>query len=699
MCYTLVKVFHIYILILSFQKPTYFECKWAIFVVGKRLEEGILMIRAEIPASFFFHKIMNLLKTTPFYGTGVIDLENRSVFMFDIQQELKKMPKKPGVYLMHDKNDNIIYVGKAIKLQNRVRQYFQSSRNLSPKIKKMVSQVAYFEYIITDSELEALVLECNLIKEHNPKYNTMLKDDKNYPYIEITTKEEYPRVLFSRRMKHNKNKYFGPYTSAAAVKDTIDFLQKVYKVRTCNRSLPKEIGKGRPCLYYQMHQCDAPCQGYISKEEYQALIQKVIRFLNGDHKEALSHLEEKMKEAVENLEFEKAAQYRDLIQSVKHISNKQKINTQGGENRDIIALAKKETQSIVVLFFVRDGKLLGREHFHMEHSLETSQAEVMTEFVKQFYAGTPYLPKEILLQCQIKESVIIEEWLSKKKGSKVNIFVPKRGQKAKFLEMAKTNAQTLLKMDLDKLKLEEKRTLGAVKEIEEIIGIKGLKRMEAFDISNISGFQTVASMVVYENGKPKKRDYRKFRIQSVHNADDYKSMEEVLTRRFLHGKKEKEELLEAQQEETFGSFSKYPDLLLMDGGKGQVNVALRVLKNLQIEIPVCGMVKDEHHRTRGLYYQNEEILFPEKSEAFHLLTRIQDEAHRFAIEYHRQLRGKQSVHSVLDDIKGVGPKRRKQLMKHFENIGQIKEAPIEELKAIEGIPQEVAKEIYRFFHS
>ncbi len=618
--------------------------------------------------------------------------------MFDIQEELKKLPAKPGVYLMHDEKDEIIYVGKAVVLKNRVRQYFQNSRNLSPKIQRMVSQIKYFEYIITDSELEALVLECNLIKEHNPKYNTMLKDDKSYPYIKVTVQEAYPRVMFARRMKRDKSKYFGPYTSAGAVKDTIDLIQKIYKIRTCSRSLPRDIGKDRPCLYYQMKQCEAPCQGYISQEEYQKSVQQVIRFLNGDYKEVLQYLENKMMEAAGEMEFEQAAEYRDLIKSVEHISNKQKINSSGLEDRDVIALAKAQTESVVAVFFVRNGKLLGREQFHMQHSPETSRTEVMTEFVKQFYAGTPYLPREILLECEIDEKNIMEECLTAKKGMKVKILVPQRGQKARLVDMARRNAVNILRMDSEKIRLEEKRTIGAVKEIEQLIGIPDLKRMEAFDISNISGFQTVASMVVYENGKPRKRDYRKFRIQSVQGPDDYRSMEEVLTRRFRHGQKEIEEMKQKNLDPEFGSFTKFPDLLLMDGGKGQVNVAKRVLKELHLDIPVCGMVKDDNHRTRGLYFENDEILFPPKSEAFRLITRIQDEAHRFAIEYHRELRGKASVHSILDEIQGIGPKRRKALMKHFKDIEKIREASLEELESIEGMSRSAAREVYCFFH-
>ena len=618
--------------------------------------------------------------------------------MFDISEELKKLPAKPGVYLMHNKNDEINYVGKAISLKNRVRQYFQSSRNLSPKIQRMVSHIAYFEYIITDSELEALVLECNLIKEHRPKYNTMLKDDKNYPYIKVTVQEEFPRVMFARRMKRDKNKYFGPYTSAGAVKDIIDLLQKIYRIRTCNRSLPKDIGKDRPCLYYQMKQCDAPCQGYIGSGEYQKSIQKVMDFLNGNYDGVLQYLEEKMYAAAEEMEFEQAAQYRDLMRSVEHISNKQKINGSGAEDQDIIALAKAREESVVALFFIRDGKLLGREQFHMQHSIESTRTEVMTEFVKQFYAGTPYLPREILLECEIDEKEMIAQWISEKKGLKVQIQVPQRGKKARLVEMARKNAVNILKLDSEKIRMEEKRTIGAVKEIEQLIGISGLSRMEAFDISNINGFETVASMVVYEGGKPKKRDYRKFKIRTVKGPDDYKSMEEVLTRRFEHGKREMEELKDKQMDASFGSFTKFPDLLLMDGGKGQVHIAERVLKELGFSIPVCGMVKDDNHRTRGLYYQDEEIIFPPRSEAFRLITRIQDEAHRFAIEYHRELRSKASVHSVLDEIKGVGPKRRKALMKHFKEIEKIREADVEELVQVEGMTKAVAEEIYHFFH-
>lgn len=618
--------------------------------------------------------------------------------MFDIQEELKKLPAKPGVYLMHDQKDEIIYVGKAIKLCNRVRQYFQDSRNLSVKIQHMVQNIAWFEYIITDSELEALVLESNLIKEHRPKYNTMLKDDKNYPYIKVTTNEDFPRIMLARKMKQDNCKYFGPYTSAGAVNDTIELLRKIFKIRTCNRRLPRDIGKDRPCLYYQIKQCNGPCQGYISKEDYGKQIEETLRFLNGNYREVAQELQKKMETASAQLEFEQAMEYRDLLRSIEKIMDRQKINTKGFEDRDMIAMAKEKQDAVVAVFFIRQGKLLGREHFHMDLNEETSDQEILGAFIKQFYAGTPYLPGEIFLEYPIEDMEIIEKWLSKKRGGKVHLKVPVRGQKHRMVEMAKENAENILRMDREKIKREEKRTIGAVHEIEQLLGIPGLTRMEAFDISNISGFQTVASMVVFESGKARKRDYRKFRLKTIEGPNDYASMEEVLTRRFRHGQEELNELKHAGKDLELGSFTKFPDLLLMDGGKGQVNIALKVLKKLKIDIPVCGMVKDDNHRTRGLYYNNEEVIFPRNSEAFLLVTRIQDEAHRFAIEYHRSLRAKGQVHSVLDDIKGVGPKRRKALMKHFKDISMIKTASKEELMKVPGMDRKTAKAIYDFFH-
>ena len=618
--------------------------------------------------------------------------------MFDIQEELKKLPAKPGVYLMHNDRDEIIYVGKARILKNRVRQYFQAGYKRSVKIEHMVSHIAYFEYIITDSELEALVLECNLIKEHRPHYNTMLKDDKSYPYIRVTVQEEYPRILFCRNVKRDKSRYFGPYTSAGAVKETIELMNKVYKLRTCNRRLPKDIGKERPCLYHQIKQCDAPCQGFISREEYRKHVEEALNFLNGDDKHIMELLQTRMQEAAEQLEFEEAAEYRDLIESVRRIGEKQKINHTDGDDRDIIALAKAGDEAVISVFFIRNGKLLGRDHFHMTGIGDSEKNEILMDFVKQFYVGTPFIPREILLQEEIPDREILEKWLSDKRGAKVSFLTPKRGTKHQMMELAYENAKNVLIKDGEKLKREEHRTIGAVHELENLLGLKGLNRMEAFDISNTNGYENVASMVVFEQGKARRSDYRKFKIRTVAGPDDYRCMEEALTRRFTHGIREREERAEKGMDVELGSFTRFPDVLMMDGGKGQVNVALEVLQKLNLSIPVCGMVKDDFHRTRGLYYNNEIIDFPEVSEAFRMITRLQDEAHRFAIEYHRSLRSKGQVHSVLDDIKGVGPARRKALMKHFKDISNIRNATEEELMQAEGITKNVAAEIYAFFH-
>lgn len=618
--------------------------------------------------------------------------------MFQIQEELKKLPHKPGVYLMHDKDDTIIYVGKAIDLFNRVHSYFRAGTKKSPKITKMVTLIARFEYIITDSELEALVLENNLIKEHSPKYNTMLKDDKTYPYIKVTMGEEYPRILFSRSMKKDKSRYFGPYTSAAAVKDTIELLNKLFCLRTCNRSLPKETGNDRPCLNYHMKQCMAPCQGYVTKEEYREHVAQALEFLNGNYGILLKDLEAKMREASEALEFEEAIRYRDLYNSVKQVSQKQKITDSGGEDKDVIALAKDEEDAVVQVFFIRNGKLIGREHFYMTHVAGTDKEQILLDFVKQFYSGTPFIPRELMLQMQIEEQEILEQWLTSRKGSRVYIRVPKKGTKEKLVELAHNNAKLVLSQDREKLKREEGRTIGAVKEIARLLSLEEINRMEAFDISNISGFENVGSMVVYEKGKPKRSDYRKFKIRTVSGPDDYACMKEVLTRRFLHGMEESKELQEKDMDKEFGSFTKFPDLLLMDGGKGQINVALEVLAELHLDIPVCGMVKDDNHRTRGLYFQNQELYMDTHSEGFKLITRIQDEAHRFAIEYHRSLRSKGQVKSVLDDIPGIGPARRKALMRSFASIQEIQDADVARLMEIPQIPQAAAEEIYRFFH-
>lgn len=611
---------------------------------------------------------------------------------FNIQEELKKLPGKPGVYLMHDEKDAIIYVGKAISLKNRVRQYFQSSRNKGAKIEQMVTHISRFEYIVTDSELEALVLECNLIKEHRPKYNTMLMDDKTYPFIKVTVNEPFPRVMMARRMKKDKAKYFGPYTSAGAVKDTIELIRKLYHIRSCNRSLPKDIGKERPCLNYHIHQCYAPCQGYISREEYRKSIDEVVRFLNGNYDPILKELEEKMLDASENLEFEKAIEYRELLASVQKIAQKQKITDTAGDDRDIIAMASEGEDAVVQVFFIRGGRLIGRDHFYLKIAENDTKSEILSSFIKQFYAGTPYIPAELMLPEEIEDQEIIEEWLTTRREHKVRLRIPKKGTKEKLVELAQKNAQMVLKNDKERLKREEGRTIGAVKELEKILGLTGIIRMEAYDISNTNGFDSVGSMVVYEHGKPKRNDYRKFKIKSVQGPDDYASMNEVLTRRFEHG------LRERQDESETGGFQAFPDLIMMDGGRGQVNIALEVLEKLNLHIPVCGMVKDDNHRTRGLYFNNVELPIDRNSECFRLITRIQDEAHRFAITFHRQLRSKGHVHSILDDIPGVGPARRKDLMRSFENIEAIRNATVDNLKELPSMNEKSAQEVYKFFH-
>lgn len=617
--------------------------------------------------------------------------------MFQIEEELKKLPGQPGVYIMHDAKDAIIYVGKAISLKNRVRQYFQSSRDKTAKIRQMVSKIARFEYIVTDSELEALVLECNLIKEHRPRYNTMLKDDKTYPYIKVTASEEYPRILFSRQMKKDKNKYFGPFTSAGAVKDTIELIRKIYRIRACSRKLPQDMGKDRPCLYYHIHQCDAPCQGYISQADYQESVKQAVAFLNGQYEPVMKYLEEKMRTASETMEFEKAIEYRDLLDSVRKVAQKQKITSQSMEDRDIIAMAKDERDAVVQVFFVRDGKLIGREHFHMNLTGSESKAEILNSFVKQFYAGTPFVPHEIWVQEELEDAEVIASFLTARRGQKVRFVVPKMGEKERLVELAEKNAKMVLSQDKEKIKREELRTIGAMNQIGSWIGLSGIKRVEAYDISNISGFESVGSMIVYENGRPKRNDYRKFRIRTVQGPNDYASMREVLLRRFSHGLEETKKLQAEGGDLAMGSFTRFPDLLMMDGGRGQVNIALEVLRELQLEIPVCGMVKDDNHRTRGLYYQNVEIPIDRHSEGFQLITRIQDEAHRFAIEYHRSLRGKEQVRSVLDDIKGIGPARRKSLMRTFKTIEAVREASVEELEAAPQMNRAAAEAVYIFF--
>ena len=607
---------------------------------------------------------------------------------FNIENELKKLPAKPGVYLMHDASDEIIYVGKAIKLCNRVRQYFQRSKKPSAKIEQMVSHVSYFEYIVTDSEMEALILECNLIKKHRPRYNTMLMDDKAYPYIRITVDEDFPRVMLAHKQVRDKSRYFGPYPSGLAVKDTLELVHKLFGIRTCNRVLPRDQGKERPCLNYHIGQCMGPCQGYVTKEEYGKQIDRVISLLNGNYVQLRKELEEKMKE----LEFETAAKYRDLAESITKIAQQQKITDSSSLNdRDVIASAIEGADAVVQVFFVREGKLIGRDHYHVSVAGGDTEADVLSSFVKQYYAGTPFLPGEIYIPCELEDMEVIGSWLTKKRGKKVEILVPKRGRKEKMLELAAQNAKIVLRQDKDRIKREEERTTGALKEIEGWLNLTHINRIEAYDISNTSGMESVGSMVVFEGGKPKRNDYRKFRIKSVQGPNDYASMYEVLTRRFERAK--------TGSESTSDSFVRLPDVIMMDGGRGQVNMALEVLGKLEMSIPVCGMVKDDHHHTRGLYYNNVELPIDTHSEGFHLITRVQDEAHRFAIEYHKSLRGKKEIHSILDDIPGIGPKRRLALMRQFGDINEIREATVAQLADVEGMNERAAESVYEFFHS
>ncbi len=618
---------------------------------------------------------------------------------FVIEEELKKLPQQSGVYIMHDVNDEIIYVGKAINLKNRVRQYFQSEKNKSAKVIQMVHHIDHFEYIVTDSELEALVLESNLIKEHRPKYNTMLKDDKSYPYIKVTLGEMYPRILVSRQMKKDHSRYFGPYPTGGAVKDTIELLRKLFHIRSCSRRLPETQGRDRPCLYYHIGQCLAPCQGsaFIRPEVYRENVMKAIDFLNGNTKDIIKSLEEKMTQASMDLRFEEAASYRDLIESVKAISQKQKITTTAdAEDRDVIALAVdavkegnsslNRLEAVAQVFFVRGGKMIGREHFFLTVEDEKKRGDILKSFLMQYYAGTPFIPKEIMLEEEIPEAELIEAYLSKRRGAKVHLRVPQRGTQRKLVQLARENAEMVMSRDRERLQREERRTTGAVGEIAALLKLKKADRMEAFDISNISGVHSVGSMVVFEKGKPKRSDYRKFKIQTVEGPNDYASMQEVLTRRFTRAKEQSD------------GFEVLPDLLLMDGGRGQVNIAEKVLADLGLSVPVAGMVKDDYHRTRGIYYHNVELPINSRSEGFKLITRIQDEAHRFAIEYHRQLRSKGQIHSVLDDIEGIGPTRRKALLRTFSSLENIKAASIEELENAPSMNAASARRVWEHFH-
>ena len=598
---------------------------------------------------------------------------------FNIDEELTKVPHSPGVYLMHDDTDEIIYVGKARNLSHRVHQYFQDSHSEGVKKDIMVSRIAYFEYIVTDTEVEALVLECNLIKQHKPKYNTLLTDDKTYPFIKVTVNEKYPRVLFTREMKHDGSAYFGPFISALAIKDTINLLQKIYHVRSCS-NMPSD---GRECLYYHIGMCEAPCTGKQSAEDYGERIKGVLEFLNGKFEPVLNELNTKMAEASENLEFEQAAEYRDLYRSVASLKEKQKITKSDGSDRDIIAIARDGAEAVVQIFFIRDGRMTGRDHFYIKPSELDESPQVYASFIKLFYSGTPVIPAEVMIHSPAADMEALEEFLSSKRGRGVRILIPKKGEKSAMTNLAFKNAHMVLKQDRERLRLQEMRTTGAMKEISDLLGTEELFRMEAYDISNISGVYPVGSMVVFEGGRPKKSDYRRFNIKTVKGQDDYASLKEVLTRRFTH---------------KGGGFERFPDVIMMDGGRGQVNVCLEVLEELGIDIPVCGMVKDDTHSTRGLYYNNSLLPMDTHSEAFKLITRLQDEAHRFAIEFHRSLRGKGQVRSVLDDIPGIGPKRRKALLLAFGDIEAIKNADIKSLSEAEGMNAKSAESVYEFFH-
>ena len=623
--------------------------------------------------------------------------------MKDFSEDLKKLPVQPGVYIMRDEQDAIIYVGKAVNLHNRVRSYFRKIVGRGPQIDRMVKQIDRFEYIVTDSELEALILENNLIKEHRPKYNTMLKDDKTYPYIKVTVGEEYPRVLFSRQMKKDKSRYFGPFSSSQAVRSTIELINRMYGLRDCSRMLPRDFGKDRPCLNFHMNRCCGPCTGEVPAEDYRRKIDMALEFLAGNYKPVIRDLTEKMQQASEDMRFEEAIRWRDLLNSVQQVAQKQKMSEGVGENRDVLGIAVEkenaDADGVIQVFFVREGKLMGREHHYMVHVGGKPESEILSEFIKQFYAATPFVPKEIFLPVEPEDHQLLEDWLSARRGSKVTLFVPKKGQKEKLVELAGQNALIVLQRDRERLRREEGRTIGAAKEIADLLGLPSVRRMEAYDISDISGFANVGSMVVYENGKPKRSDYRKFRIKSVAGPNDYACMREVLTRRFRHGMEEQRVMEEKNLDAELGSFTRFPDLIMMDGGRGQVNIATSVLEELGLDIPVCGMVKDDNHRTRGLFYKNVELPIDTSGEGFKLITRIQDEAHRFAIEYHRSLRGKAQVTSRLDAIPGVGPARKKALMRHFKSIDDIIGASQEELAAVPGIPERQAQEIWNYFHS
>lgn len=617
--------------------------------------------------------------------------------MTDLEEKLKKLPDEPGVYIMKDIDGENIYVGKAISLRKRVRQYFQSGKNNPPKVNAMIRNIYDFEYIIVDNEVEALILEANLIKKHRPKYNILLRDDKQYPYIKVTVNEKYPRVLKTREVLKDGAKYFGPYPSVYAVNDAVDILREIYPLRTCNRNLEGNIGKSRPCLNYYIGKCYGPCQGDVDENKYMKMVEEVLLFLSGKKDELSEIIEERMEKASLDLDFEQAAKYRDQINSLNILHEKQKIISTSTLDQDVIGMARGIEEVCIQVFFIRSGKILGREHFIVEDTFEEDKKEIISSFIKQFYIGSAYVPKEIIIEEDIEDIDTISKWLSAKKDSKVSILSPKRGDKLKLIEMVKKNALDMLNQHGDRFIKKARKNQKSLDEIKEALGIEdNLNRIEAFDISNISGVESVGSMVVFEKGEAKKSDYRRFKVRSVITPDDYKSMEEVLTRRFVRGIKERE-MLKDNKIKVKG-FSNFPDLIMMDGGKGQVNVALRVLYDLNIEIPVCGLVKDEFHNTRGIIYNNKEITLDTDSLGFRLIYKIQEEAHRFAISYHRSLRSKKMFKSQLDDIKGIGKKRKMELLKHFGSINKIKSASMEELTKVKSMNKPAAEKLYNHFN-
>ena len=618
--------------------------------------------------------------------------------MFNIDDELKKLPDRPGVYIMKNKKGEIIYVGKAISLKKRVRQYFGSSKNNPPKVNALVQNIYEFEYIIVDNEVEALILESNLIKKNKPKYNILLRDDKQYPYIKVTTNEKYPRVIKTRRVLKDGAKYFGPYPSGYAVNDTLDIIRNLYPIRTCSQNLEKSKRKARPCLNYYIGKCLGPCQGNIDEGKYMEMIDEIIMFLNGKEDKLIEIIEEKMKKASDNLDFENAAKYRDQINSLNIILEKQKIVSSNLTDQDIIGMARGIDEVCVQVFFIRAGKIIGREHFILSDTFNEDRKEILNSFIKQFYLGTAYVPKEIFIEEEIADMEAISKCLSEKRGNKVIIRIPKRGEKSELMEMVRKNALDMINQYGDKFLRKQRENKNALEQLKQALNLDKLPtRIEAYDISNINGVSPVGSMVVFEQGEPKKSDYRRFKIKSVSTPDDYKSMEEIIKRRFTRGLKEKKTMKE--NEIQVKGFSTFPDLVMVDGGKGQVNIALNVLEDLGLDIPICGLVKDDFHKTRGIIYNGEEINLDEDSLGFKLIYRIQEEAHRFAINYHRSLRTKKMFKSELDDVKGIGDKRKKELLKHFHTIDNIKKASIEELAKVKGMNRKVAEDLYNHFRN